>query len=330
MSSLERKLRIVVEKNTFYQKKSPEVEEQYKETIDNIVRTIQQLKQKVKDIDVKDSNYKQRLLEILTDFLQNEQYGIESLLTLCGLSDEKLYRVISFLRIAHQMGLYESSSSWVAEEFVSEWKMNKIKRKLREDIIFAHDVAKLLLGENPLINRMFSLFDLKKLNPGKFLFLDEEMFDTLARYSLFGSYNAKKGKGAEDIIKEILEEMNVRYETGTVKNVRATIDFIIPSKDNPKIFIQSSYQGTTSSAQSRKARDELSIREDIKKNYPDAIFIQFIDGIGWIVRFSDLKTLVQAADYVFTFHEEQLNRFRKLLLNFLSKEDYKQNLRRFL
>jgi ferritin-like protein len=58
------------------------------------VETIQRLKEKVKSIDADKPNNKQQLRQILTTFLQKEECGIEALLTLCGLSDEKLYRTM--------------------------------------------------------------------------------------------------------------------------------------------------------------------------------------------------------------------------------------------
>lgn len=328
----EEKLNIVIEKNTFYQKKDPEIEQEYQAIIDNIIECLKKLKQHVKLVDAS-KPVVQQLRAILARFLQVEEYGIASLLTLTGLSDEKFYRIVSFLRIAYQSGLFKSESKWVKERFEEgslEWKMEEIKRRLRRDEEFARDVSQILLGENPLLKALLTKFDAKKLHHGKILHIpDGATIDTLARCSLFGSYNAKKGKSAEQIIEEILNEMSIQYESGEVTGIRATIDFVIPSKANPKIFIQSSYQGTTSSTQSRKARDELGIREDIKKNYPNAIFMQFIDGIGWIIRMSDLKTLVQAGDYVFTFHEEQLEKFKNLLSELLSEEDYRSNLRKF-
>jgi len=52
----------------------------------------------------------------------------------------------------------------------------------------------------------------------------------------------------------------------------------------------------------------------IKKYYPKAIFIGFVDGIGWYVRKEDLKRMVSSYDDVFTFHEEEIERFKQLLI----------------
>lgn len=47
--------------------------------------------------------------------------------------------------------------------------------------------------------------------------------------------------------------------------------------------------------------------------------IGFVDGIGWYVRKNDLKRMVGAYDEVFTFHKEELNRFKELLANVFKK-----------
>lgn len=330
MSSTDERLKILIEKNTFYIKKSPEIEKEYQELIALTVETLQRLKEKVKGIDASKDDDKRKLRQILAIFLQKEKYGIEALLTLCGLSDEKLYRAISFLRIEHQNGIYESSSAWVKEEFTSEWKMDRIKNRLADDPVFANDIAMLLLGENPLIAKMFTSFDLRKLNAAKFLLAEPEIFDTLARYRHFGSYNATGGKSPEQIIKDILDELNINHTSGEVKGIRRKMDVVIPSKERPKILIQCSYVGTTSSGMGDKAKTERDVvAADIKKHYPHANFILFVDGIGWLVRASDLEKMVEAGDYVFTFHEDQLKEFRRLLQKLLSEEDYKDNLGRF-
>ncbi|NMC60316.1 MAG: hypothetical protein GYA51_13180, partial [Candidatus Methanofastidiosa archaeon] len=51
----------------------------------------------------------------------------------------------------------------------------------------------------------------------------------------------------------------------------------------------------------------------IKEHYPNAIFIGFVDGIGWYVRKGDLKRMVTAYEDVFTFHKDELKRFEQLL-----------------
>jgi hypothetical protein len=91
------------------------------------------------------------------------------------------------------------------------------------------------------------------------------------------------------------------------------MDFIIPNKKNPLIIIESSFLTTTSSGQGDKSKTEISIDTLLKKHYPKAKFIGFVDGIGWYVRKNDLKRMVGAYEDVFTFHSEEMKRFKELL-----------------
>ncbi|MBN2356137.1 hypothetical protein JXO59_08490 [candidate division KSB1 bacterium] len=79
------------------------------------------------------------------------------------------------------------------------------------------------------------------------------------------------------------------------------------------IIAESSYLVTTSSGQGDKSKTEVSIEDLIKKHYPDAKFIGFIDGIGWYVRKGDLRRMVSAYEDVFTFHKDELLRFTEYL-----------------
>ncbi len=91
------------------------------------------------------------------------------------------------------------------------------------------------------------------------------------------------------------------------------MDFIIPDKNNPKVVIECSYLTTTSSGQGDKAKTELAIRELLARHYPACKFVGFLDGIGWMVRRSDLKRMVGAFDDVFTLRKDELTRFAALL-----------------
>ncbi len=99
------------------------------------------------------------------------------------------------------------------------------------------------------------------------------------------------------------------------------MDFIVPEKRNPKIIIECSYLVTTSSGQGDKSKTEISIDSLIKEHYPEAHFLGFVDGIGWYVRKNDLKRMVAAYEDVFTFHQEELERFKSLLNNVMEAEN---------
>jgi len=96
-------------------------------------------------------------------------------------------------------------------------------------------------------------------------------------------------------------------------DTKRTMDFIIPNKKTPRIIIESSFLVTTSSGQGDKSKTEISIQKLLKQHYPKALFVGFVDGIGWYVRKEDLKRMVAAYEDVFTFHKDELQRFADFL-----------------
>ncbi|OWY19407.1 hypothetical protein C7N43_01030 [Sphingobacteriales bacterium UPWRP_1] len=85
------------------------------------------------------------------------------------------------------------------------------------------------------------------------------------------------------------------------------------------MIIESSFLVTTSSGQGDKSKTEGNIRKLISKYYPKAKFVGFVDGIGWYVRKGDLVRMVAAYDEVFTFHKDEVERFKKYIKKELKK-----------
>ena len=79
------------------------------------------------------------------------------------------------------------------------------------------------------------------------------------------------------------------------------------------MIIECSYSVTTASGMGDKAKTEKTVAQYLKQHYPGVIFIGFVDGLGWYVRRGDLRRMVDAYDFVFTFHKEELRRFENLL-----------------
>jgi hypothetical protein len=179
----------------------------------------------------------------------------------------------------------------------------------------------------PIFSKALPLFELKKLSISKLNFEIDALIDTLIRYKEKGSYSGQKENNPEVVIENILDEMGIGFEGGDlgelIKNApdeKRRMDFIVPDKRNPKIIIECSYLVTTSSGQGDKSKTEISIDSLIKEHYPEAHFLGFVDGIGWYVRKNDLKRMVAAYEDVFTFHQEELERFKQLLME-IKEED---------
>ncbi|MDO7252334.1 DpnII family type II restriction endonuclease [Helicobacter cappadocius] len=318
---MNKKYETVINKNTFYFS-NWEFEENYEANTINLLKI---LLLNLKN-DIANRGCKQ---EIFIDFIQKNEFGLECLLVLNGLANENLKRIITIARIVQDKELCNllRVQDWDKGRIyndVKEWSDKKIKNLIKEDRDFATGLIDLFFrgSTNSFLAKTLPLFELKKLELQKINFDSDVMVDTLIRYRQKGSYSGCMGNNPETIIETILNDLKINFEKGDLPELfkneklnKRTMDFIIPDKKSPKIIIESSFLSTTSSGQGDKAKTELSIAELIKKHYPKARFVGFVDGIGWYVRKQDLKRMVEAYDDVFTFHLDELERFKKVLEN---------------
>ncbi len=319
MNSVNEKFTTVIEKNTFYFF-NPVFEEKYESYLNSIKETLLVLKNKIETDGLKKEHFEDLLLE--------KENGLRALLALTGFSNEYLKRLITMIRVIDERELSRLTlkEHWAGEasvEDIREWSDEVILSKIVENKFFRKGIVNIFFEGStiPFLANTIPLFELKKLSISKLKFEISAMIDTLIRYKEKGSYSGKKENNPEKLIEEILAGLDISFEKGdlhelidNVPEKKRTMDFIIPDKKNPEIIIESSFLVTTSSGQGDKSKTEILVSSLIKKHYPNARFIGFIDGIGWYVRRGDLKRMVGAYDDVFTFHGEELSRFEKSLV----------------
>ncbi len=319
--SLEEKYRIVIEKNTFYFY-DREFEEAYEGYLNSLKEVLLILKNSIETDGLKK--------EIFVDIIRNKENGLRALLALTGFSNEYFKRLITFIRVIDDPELNKLifKDKWAkpVEGEITEWGDSRIAKLIKKNEYFARGIVNLFFegASVPIISRALPLFELKKLSIEKLSFKIEAMIDTLIRYKEKGSYSGKTERNPETYLAKLLKEMKIPFEKGDLPKLvkeeeirKRTMDFIIPSKDEPLLIIECSYLVTTSSGQGDKSKTEVSVNDLIKKYYPNAIFIGFVDGIGWYVRKKDLERMVSSYDYVFTFHEEEIERFKELLMHII-------------
>ncbi len=324
MKSVEDKFRTVIQKNTFYffNKK---FEENYEGYINSLKETLLIVKNKVETEGLKK--------EIFEWLLKEKENGLRALLALTGFSNEYLKRLTTILRIVDnpELNTLVFKDKWYSEknpDNIQEWSDGTILKKIQTNEYFRKGLVNIFFegASVPFLANTIPLFELKKLSISKLNFEIPELIDTIIRYKEKGSYSGMKGNNPETVIAEILEKLGLTYETGDLTELisnapdnKRTMDFIIPNKKNPLIIAESSFLATTSSGQGDKSKTEISIDALINEHYPNAIFVGFIDGIGWYVRKGDLKRMVTAYEDVFTFHKDELQRFEKLLIETFKK-----------
>jgi hypothetical protein len=321
MKNIQEKFSTVITKNTFYFY-NREFEEEYEGYLNSIKETLLVLKNQIQNIGLKK--------ELFEDLIQKKENGLRALLALTGFSNESLKRLITFMRIVNdpELNILINKDKWVTDaeigdrENIKEWTDSKIKKKIQESEFFKKGLINIFFEGStiPILSKVLPLFELKKLSISKLNFKIDALIDTLIRYKEKGSYSGKREKNPEVVIEDILDDIGIGFEKGdlgelisNVPDKKRTMDFIIPDKRKPKVIIECSYLVTTSSGQGDKSKTEISIDSLIKAHYIGAHFIGFVDGIGWYVRKNDLKRMVGAYEDVFTFHEEELERFKNYL-----------------
>jgi len=323
----ESKFKLVIDKNTFYLY-DRDFEEKYEGYISSIKELLLILRNKVSTEGLKK--------DFFVELIRDKKNGLRALLALTGISNEYLKRLITLIRVIDDEELnklalkdkWQTETEKISESGVSEWSDSKIAGLIKDNENFARGIVNIFFEGSsvPVLTQALPLFELKKLSVEKLEFKIESLVDTLIRYKEKGSYAGKKENNPEVLIEKILDGLEISHVSGDLKKLvgvfdeeKRTMDFIIPNQENPLLIVESSYVVTTSSGQGDKAKTEINVARLIKKYYPKALFIGFVDGIGWYVRKNDLKRMVGAYDDVFTFHKEELNRFKDLVSTIFGK-----------
>lgn len=320
MNSNDLKFKRVIEKNTFYFF-NQKFEEQYEGYLNSIKEILLLLKNDIENNGLRKEPFERILID--------KENGLRAILSLTGFSNENLKRITTLIRVVddEELNRLVLKEKWFetkdkSQDGLSEWSDSKIKSMITRNEFFRKGLVNLFFegASIPFLSKTIPLFELKKLSISKLKFEIPEMIDTLIRYKEKGSYSGKKDNNPEIVIEELLNELNIPFESGDLSELvenapttKRTMDFIIPNKSNPIIIAESSYLVTTSSGQGDKSKTEISIDKLIKEHYPNAKFIGFVDGIGWYVRKGDLKRMVSAYEDVFTFHKDELDRLKEYL-----------------
>lgn len=231
---------------------------------------------------------------------------LKAFISVIGLSEERLKRVASLVRF-----------KFFGEEFRTEWPVTRISKTLNTNEAFKTLLIEFFInGRNSKIGNEMPLYYMRNFN-----LLSEAFINDLAEFNyvnrilndneIQGKYSNKVGAHVEKIIQNKLDEYRnsanneLRYETQKeFPLLNKNIDFLIPSVDAPIILIESSYNNTTGSGQSKRA-DQLVefygilMRHNANHRSHKIIMLNYCDGFGWVGRQNDLHRIYDSSDYVF-------------------------------
>ena len=233
----------------------------------------------------------------IADFLSQKDNALDVILKDIGLSEEKFKRIVSLLR---KLGR-------IPGDFDREWSTSRIKSKIARESEFTRMIAELLVDgkRDKELEQYIPRYYLDMLNYCEIRGSSQAARRVRYKESLIGTYGAQKGRRVEDRIRAKLEEIKdkcgVSYGWGRSRVIETDIDFAVPSVEDPWVIIMSSFQETTSSGQTTKAKDMLSAYERVCRQNSrygeNRAFVNFADGGGWLARKRDLERLVEHCHY---------------------------------
>ena len=229
-------------------------------------------------------------IDVLTDYLDAGRDTEERLKVVIGFSRGSLERV---------KRIYEAM--FPGARWSRLWHDEEKRRRIAGFLVNQHDDE---IFVPPFIRSNFFL-------PDNWIELlqDSDYLQAIVQGNLQSQYATDIGYALEDKIGEIVDDAGHSHEKGKVGIVDSKeVDIAIPDIDAPRILIMSSYQLTTGSSQSSKANEQLRMYQDVRsynssrsqRNKPDVLFINVIDGGGWLARPNDLQTMWRECDYCFS------------------------------
>ena len=290
--------------------KIPELEEKMRERVRKIVKEL---------LDFKPN---QDPAKNLKQFIQKDENFLGVLLALTNLSQEKFLRILTAQRFA-------------AKDYKPEWGVKRVYKKIQKDNEFAETVARLFLEgrTSKLLAEQVADFYLDQLslpNNWSDVIRDENVVGNVVRKKLAGEYTDQKGEYIEGLIKTFLNQLSekygITYAHGQVKLVGKEIDHAIPSCEDAYVMVMVSYMETTSSGQTARANEQLAmyqkiVGENVRYTQSERVFINIIDGAGWLARRSDLKKMFTGCN--FCLNIKTIDQLEPIIIKYVPKKYFK-------
>lgn len=286
------------------------VNEDYETQVENEVQeTVDQLYQEMNSINSKDD---------LKQYIIANKDSLDNLTSLLEISTERFKRMVSMIR---------KDRGFV---FSTEWGLGKIRSAMMESPAMMESVINLIWAGRDdekmrkkipyfyLDNMVFDDSTTQKLK-------DKDSIRLFVKRGLEGKYSNNIGDLVLEEIKNELKKVCAKHGLDCQSNVRIPMldraaSFVVESPINPKIIIDVSYSVTTSSSQGTKKESARKTEEVIKKERAKGnhiLYINFLDGAGWIGRQADMREIYRCSDYVVNFNN--LNLLEDIIANYVSK-----------
>lgn len=239
--------------------------------------------------------------EGLQKYIRETPESLDRITSLLNISEEKLKRIITMLRI--HKGFTPTS----------EWSMSTLRTQMIESPDWMSMVSRLLmygrtLKEYQKLIPEFYLtnFSIDATTIGR---LADDDIRRLVKKGYEGKYNNRIGDSFfNKVSTSITKKCDREGLTYAIKDIvplaEKQISIAIPDVKHPRLMIDVTYGITTSSTQTRLAKEAEIICSKLReKNHGKAdkektLYISIIDGAGWVARQSDLNKIHRCSDYL--------------------------------
>lgn len=235
----------------------------------------------------------------LKRYIIDHKDSLDNLTSVAEISVERFKRMVSMIR---------KDRGFV---FQTEWGLNKIRTAMMDSPIMMECILNLIWnGKNdenlqaciPAFYLENMAMDEKTLNKLK----DEKTVRQLVKKGLEGKYSNGIGDAVLSDVERELKRVCAIYGLDYQSNIRVplldrAVSFVIESPNDPKLILDVSYSVTTSSSQGSKKEAARKTVESRKKVGSNFVFVNFLDGAGWIGRQADMREIHRCSDYVLNF-----------------------------
>lgn len=286
------------------------VNQEYEDSIEQEVKEkVNELFHELQSIDTKQG---------LKQYIIAHNDSLDNLTSLMEISIERFKRMVSMIR--KERGFV----------FSTEWGLGKIRTAMMESPAMMESVINLIWnGRNDdklkakipyfyLDNMAIDETTLQKLT-------DKNSIRLFVKRGLEGRYSNNIGDLILTQIEEKIKIISAKHGLEYQKNVRIPIldravSFVLENPQQPRIILDVSYSVTTSSSQGSKkeaARKTVEVLDRQRDSGNNIIFVNFLDGAGWIGRQADMREIHRCSDYVLNFNN--LNLLEDIVDNYIAE-----------
>lgn len=240
--------------------------------------------------------------ETLKQYIIDHKDALGRLTSVAEISEERFKRMVSMIR---------KDRGFV---FQTEWGLNKIRSAMLESPAMMESVLNLLWDgkHDPKMQACIPSFYLDNMTMDESTLAkiqDAGSVRQLVKRGLEGTYSNMIGDAILADIEQELKRVCAKHGLEYQKNIRVPIldravSFVLESPAKPTLILDVSYSVTTSSSQGSKkeaARKTEKVVKDARAAGNNIIYVNFLDGAGWIGRQADLREIHRCSDYVLNF-----------------------------